>query len=90
MEAAGSTANPSQMGTYTRVFTRSDRPVYKNANKYYLYYWEKTKQWMIGARVVSRSISPQWGPIRFRPIICTYAPWGVRVDELAKSRIVPP
>ena len=30
--------------------------------------------------------STQWGPIRFRPRTCTYAPWGVRVDEPAKSR----
>ena len=27
--------------------------------------------------------------IRFRPPTCTYAPWGVRVDELAKSRETP-
>ena len=36
-------------------------------------------------RVVSRAISPKWGSIRSRPLICAYAPWGVRVDELAKS-----
>ena len=30
-------------------------------------------------------------PIRFRPLLCTYAPWGciVRVDELARSRKIP-
>ena len=38
-------------------------------------------------RLASRSIPPQWGSIRLRPLICTYAPWGciVRVGELAKS-----
>ena len=40
-------------------------------------------------RVASRSIPPQWESIRFRPLICTYAPWGVRVDGLAKSRKIP-
>ena len=28
---------------------------------------------------------PQRGSIRFRPLICTYAPWGVHVGVLAKS-----
>ena len=37
--------------------------------------------------VASRSTPPPWGSNRFRPLICTYAPWGARVDELAKSRI---
>ena len=37
-------------------------------------------------RAASRPIPPQWGSLRFRPLTCTYAPWGVRVDELAKSR----
>ena len=27
-------------------------------------------------RVASRSIPPRWGPIRFRPLICAYAPRG--------------
>ena len=44
-------------------------------------------------RVVSRSILPRWGPIRFRPLICTYdaPPCGpsVRVDEPTKSRKIP-
>ena len=40
-------------------------------------------------RVVSRSNPPQWWPIRNRPPICACAPWGVRVDELAKSRKIP-
>ena len=39
--------------------------------------------------VMSRSISPHRGSIRFRPLICMYPPWGVRVDELAKSRKIP-
>jgi len=37
-------------------------------------------------RAASRPIPPQWGSLRFRPLTSTYAPWGVRVDELAKSR----
>ena len=33
----------------------------------------------------------QWGSIRFRSLICAYAPWGIHVDERAKSRkIYPP
>ena len=32
---------------------------------------------------VSRSISPQLGPIRCRPLICTCAPWDVRVVTLS-------
>ena len=31
----------------------------------------------------------RWGSIRFRPPTCAYALWGVRVDELAKSRKIP-
>ena len=45
--------------------------------------------YLVQVRVASHSTSPQCGPIRFRPLICTYAPWGVRVDELAKSRTTP-
>ena len=44
-------------------------------------------------RVVSRSIPPPWGPIRFRLAPRTYAPWGliVRVvpGRLTKSRKIP-
>jgi len=44
-------------------------------------------------RVASRSISPRWRSIRFRPLICTYdaPPCGpsVRADERAKSRKIP-
>ena len=40
-------------------------------------------------RVPSRSIPLQRGPIRFRPPIHTYAPWSVRVDELAQSGETP-
>ena len=44
-------------------------------------------------RVVSRSISPPWGSIRFRLAPRTYAPWGciVRVvpDRHTKSRQMP-
>ena len=40
-------------------------------------------------RVTSRSISPRWGPIRFRPAPRTCAPWGVRVVSLAKSSKIP-
>ena len=40
-------------------------------------------------RVPSLSTTPQWGSIRSRPPIRTYAPWGVRVDEQAKSRQMP-
>ena len=39
--------------------------------------------------VVSRSISPQWGSVRFRLAPHTYAPRGVRVVSLAKSRKSP-
>ena len=28
--------------------------------------------------------------LRFRVRVCTYAPWGVRVDEVAKSSGLPP
>ena len=37
-------------------------------------------------RVTHRSISPQWGEIPLRQVICTCAPCGpsVRVDALAK------
>ena len=28
----------------------------------------------------------RWGPIRLRPLICTYAPRGARAGELTKSR----
>ena len=31
-------------------------------------------------RAPSRSVVPQWGSIRRRPLICTYTPCGVRVD----------
>ena len=41
-------------------------------------------------RVVGRSTSPQWGPVRFRPPICKYTPWGVRVDERANQEKYPP
>ena len=42
-------------------------------------------------RAVSRSIPPQWGSVRFRPLACTCAPSGctVRADELTKSRKIP-
>ena len=40
-------------------------------------------------RAVSRSTSPQWGPVRCRPPVCTYAPRGcivcIRVDGPAKK-----
>ena len=44
-----------------------------------------------GVRLVSRSISPQWGSIRFRLALRTYAPWGciVRVGSLTKSGKIP-
>ena len=43
-------------------------------------------------RTPSRSITPRWGPVRYRPPTCTYAPRGppVRVGELATSRKYPP
>ena len=39
------------MGIFTRMsgITRFGRPVYQHANKEYLFYWEATKHWMIGA-----------------------------------------
>ena len=33
--------------------------------------------------------STRWGSIRFHPLACAYAPWAVRVGELAKSRKIP-
>ena len=41
--------------------------------------------------VVSRSTSPQWGSIRSRPDVCTYAPWRciVRVDDEIKKATHP-
>ena len=39
--------------------------------------------------IVSRSISPPWGSIRFRLALRTYAPWGVRVVSQTKSRKIP-
>ena len=39
--------------------------------------------------VVSRSISPPWGSIRFRLALRMYAPWGVRVVSQTKSRKIP-
>ena len=41
--------------------------------------------------VASRSIPPQWGPVRFLPAPRTYdaPPWGVRVVSQAKSRKIP-
>ena len=47
----------------------------------------------IPARPVSRSIPPQWGTSRLRPLICTYTPHGayvVRVDDLVKSLLKNP
>ena len=35
---------------------------------------------------LSRSIPPQWGSIRLRPLACTCAPRGVRVDGPTESR----
>ena len=35
------------------------------------------------------SVLPQWGSIRFRPLTCAYAPWGVRADGLVKPRKTP-
>ena len=40
-------------------------------------------------RAVSRQNSPQWESIRLRPLAGTYASWGARVDEPAKSRKIP-
>ena len=37
-------------------------------------------------RVLSRSTSPQWGSIRVRLALRTYAPWGVRVVSLTNSK----
>ena len=37
-------------------------------------------------RVASRSISPPWGPIRFRPAPRTYAPWGCIVRVVSKTK----
>ena len=42
-----------------------------------------------GVRVMSRSASFQWGSIRFRSALHTYAPWGVRVVSLTTSRKIP-
>ena len=36
-----------------------------------------------------RPISPQWGSIRFRLALRTYAQWGLRVVSLTKSRKIP-
>ena len=44
---------------------------------------------LLQVRVVSRSISPPWGSIRFRLVLRTYAPWGVRVVSQTKSRKIP-
>ena len=53
-----------------------------------------TKGFYTGVRPPNRSTLPQWGSIRFRPLVYTYtyAPWRciVRVDELTKSRKTPP
>ena len=53
--------------------------------------YEQDASIMGWVRVASRPIPPQWGSLRFRPPICTYAPRGpsVRVDELAQSRKMP-
>ena len=40
-------------------------------------------------RAVSRSIPPRWRSIRFRLTLRTYAPWGVRVVSLTKSKKIP-
>ena len=42
-----------------------------------------------GVRVASRSIPPQCGPVRFSLALRTYAPWGVHVVSLTKSRKIP-
>ena len=46
---------------------------------------------LAAARYAPRAVQfhPQWGPIRFRPLVCTHTPWGVRVGELAKPRTIP-
>ena len=41
-------------------------------------------------RVTCRSTSPRWGPNRFRLALRTYAPWGIRVVSVTKSRNIPP
>ena len=38
---------------------------------------------------MGRSIVPRCWSIRFIPLTCTHAPWGLRVDGLAKSRKIP-
>ena len=47
----------------------------------------------VEVRVVGRSTLPQWGPARFRPLICMYdaPPRGpsIRADEVTKSRKIP-
>ena len=52
VDVAGSTdpGHLPQMGTFTRMsgVTRSGRPVYKHANKGYLFYRGDKKWWMIG------------------------------------------
>ena len=47
--------------------------------------------WHTGACVVSRSIPPPWGSIRFRLAHHTYAPWGciARVVSQTRSRKIP-
>ena len=43
----------------------------------------------LAARPLQRTSPPQWGSTRFRPLICTYAPWGIRVVSLPKTRKIP-
>ena len=40
---------------------------------------------MLTVRAQAVRYYPNEGSIRFPPLICTYTPWGVRADEVAKS-----
>ena len=66
--------------------TQSGRPMAKKdrrsqtANKRFL-----RKNKLKGARRMPFNVTPMGGSIRFRPLICTCAPWGTRVDELTES-----
>ena len=44
---------------------------------------------VLRVRAMSRSIPPPWRSIRFRLVLRTYAPWGVRVVSQTKSRKIP-